>query len=101
MVPPASDKPHYPSGPANSGLANEVATAPGDLPFAAVQNRASLRREQFRHDNTITPLAPGPDEPVLVEATTGELVPLAGTAVFYTTDGSVPHVGSSSVAMER
>src|SRR5207253_9414684 len=49
---------------------------------------------------TITPLAPGPGEPALVEATTGELMPLARAAVYYTTDGSVPHAGSSSVPMQ-
>ncbi len=100
MIPPISDRPQIPSGPAAGGLANDVATAPGDLPIAAVQVRFALQREQFRHDNTITPLAPGPDEAVVVEATTGEGMSLSRAAVFYTTDGSVPDAGSVSVPME-
>lgn len=94
------DKAYPVVGPMNSGLANDVATAPGDLPSADVEARAVLRSTQFRHDNTISPTAPGAGEPVLVEATTGELVPLARAAVFYTTDGSLPNVGASSVLME-
>src|SRR5258708_6541313 len=100
MIPPAPDSPQNPTSPAASGLANDVATAPGDLPVAAIQARAASQSEQFRHDNTITPLAPGPDEPVMVEATTGERMPLYRAAVFYTTDGSMPDVGSMSVPME-
>jgi cyclomaltodextrinase len=100
MIPPAQDRPQPPAGPAASGLANNVATAPGDLPIAAVHARFASQREQFRHDNTITPLAPGPDEAVLVEATTGEGMSLSRAAVFYTIDGSMPDAGSISVPME-
>ncbi|MFL5735595.1 MAG: alpha-amylase family glycosyl hydrolase, partial [Chloroflexia bacterium] len=100
MGPSATDKPNKPGDPANSGLAGDVATAPGDLPIRDLEARARLRREQFRHDNTITPLAPGPDEPVLLDATTGEEMLLAGAAVFYTTDGSAPDANSQSVPMQ-
>src|SRR5437763_1828566 len=100
MIPPLSDRPQTPAGPAASGLANDIATAPGDLPIAAVQARFASQREQFRHDNTITPLAPGPDEPVVVEATTGEGMSLSRAAVFYTTDSSMPDASSMSVPME-
>ena len=93
MVPPP------PGDPPDQALANDVATAPGDIPVPEVQARLALQGEQFRHDNTITPLAPRPGEPVGVEATAGERLPLAAAAVFYTTDGSAPDVDAPSVPM--
>src|SRR4051812_32422166 len=83
------------------GLVNEVATAPGDLPRSEVLARATLLAEQFRHDNTIEPLAPRADEPVVVEATSGSKLLLARAAVYYTTDGRVPGPDDPAVPMAR
>ena len=56
---------------------------PGSLPPSEVAARLALQGEQFRHDNTIRPLAPRPDEPVEVWATNGLGLPIARAAVFY------------------
>lgn len=77
-----------------------IATAPGDLPRAAVEERFAAQRVQFRHDNTILPLAPVPDRPVQIRAIAGAEVPLAGARVFYTTDGTVPSLTSATADME-
>jgi glycosidase len=55
---------------------------------------------QFRHDNTIAPLAPRPDERVEVYATSGVNVPVLKAALFYTTDGSRPNADAASLPME-
>ena len=76
-----------------------IATAPGDMSLASLQMRAAARERQFRHDNTISPLAPAPGQVVEVEAISGTGVPLASAAVFYTVDGSAPGQHTQCVAM--
>jgi glycosidase len=68
----------------------DIATAPGDLPLVAVLARRSSMRGQFRHDNTIDPLAPRPDAPVRVDAICGEECWLERAVLYYTVDGSLP-----------
>jgi glycosidase len=79
----------------------DIATAPGDLPLVAVLARRAARREQFRHDNTIEPLAPSPDGPVTVDATCGEECWLKGASLYYSVDGSVPDASSPAIPMTR
>lgn len=80
-------------------FANELATAPGDLPMPEVRARSAAKRIQFRHDNTIAPQAPEPGGPVTVLATTGTGILLRRAAIFYTADGSMPNVGSHHAEM--
>lgn len=80
-------------------LGHDVATAPGDIPFLSVVERERSVKHQFRHDNTISPLAPRPHQPVLISTSCGEDIPLVRASVFYTTDGSEPHTLSASIAM--
>ena len=77
----------------------EDATPPGDLPLSQIIARAAAQQGQFRHDNTLEPLAPQPDTPTEVWATSGAGVRLARAAVYYTADGSVPQPTSASVPM--
>jgi cyclomaltodextrinase / maltogenic alpha-amylase / neopullulanase len=91
---------HETRPPGDAVFANDIATAPGDLPMPAIGARFSARLTQFRHDNTIEPLAPRPDEPVQVWATSGTEMPVAEATVFYTTDGSLPDERSARLAME-
>ena len=81
-------------------LGQDVATAPGDLPIKLVVERAQRRRSQFRHDNTIDPLGPGPGHSVRVLATSGEDIPIGRAKLFFTVDGSLPTPSSPSIAME-
>lgn len=81
-------------------VADEIATAPGDLPMPEVAARFAARRHQFRHDNTIVPSAPRPGEAVEIEATSGAEMPLDGATLFYTTDGSDPTSTGHGVSME-
>ncbi len=69
---------------------SSIATAPGDLPLSEIEARLATQQTQFRHDNTIAPLAPRPDEPVEVFATAGTGVHVERACIFYTTDGSQP-----------
>lgn len=80
---------------------DKIASAPGDLPFAEIIARQAAQRTQFRHDNTIVPLAPTPVHPVEVWATSGEEMPLERAVLFYTTDGSQPDSSSTAIVMER
>jgi len=80
---------------------DNIATAPGDLPLGQIIQRRSLLREQFRHDNTISPFAPTPQDPVTVRATSGSKLGIKSAAVFYTIDGSVPDKQSKSVPMRK
>jgi glycosidase len=77
----------------------DAATAPGDLPVAFIVNREQAKRNQFRHDNTILPLAPSPEKGVEVTAVAGEAVQIARASVYFTTDGSEPDGSSSRVEM--
>jgi cyclomaltodextrinase len=87
---------------ANPGAAvpDEVTTAPGDLPISFINMRGVMRREQFRHDNTLVPLAPEPDKPVEVWATSGEAFRIVHAAVYYTVDGTIPTLASPAVPMQ-
>jgi len=87
--------------PVDSLEHEKIASAPGDLPFAELVARQIARRSQFRHDNTIEPLAPAPGRGVVVWATSGEDLPLERASVFYTTDGSCPDLSSSALEMKR
>jgi glycosidase len=83
-----------------AAFANDIATAPGDLPMPDVAARFSARLKQFRHDNTIEPLAPRPGEPVAIWATSGTEMHLDRATLYYTTDGSDPDDRSRAVPME-
>lgn len=87
--------------PAELPGAGKIASAPGDLPFSAIIARQAAQRTQFRHDNTIVPLAPAAGQPVEVWATSGEEMSLEKATLFYTTDGSQPDSSSPAFAMER
>ncbi len=87
--------------PANVPVfANDIATAPGDLPLSEVLVRIAAQRQQFRHDNTIQPLAPTPDTSVEIWATSGTDLPLERATLFYTTDGQAPTTHDSTLPME-
>lgn len=79
--------------------AHAIASAPGDLPMPALQERHALQATQFRHDNMIEPSAPKPDQPVTVTAISGALVNVRRAEVWYTTDGRLPDVSSPKVEM--
>jgi glycosidase len=81
--------------PALGSHEQDIATAPGDLPIAAVLARRASLRGQFRHDNTIDPLAPRPDAPVVVDATCGEECWLDRAVLYYTVDGRMPDASSA------
>ena len=52
--------------------------------------RQARRASQFRHDNTIQPSAPLPEEPVTIVATSGAALPIERVELWYTVDGSLP-----------
>ena len=78
-----------------------IASAPGDLRPEAVATRYLTIREQFRHENTISPVVPGPNDSVTVTAVSGSGVPLVAATLTYTVDGSRPDESSPVLAMER
>ena len=80
---------------------SRIATAPGDLPPGEVARRLDAMRDQFRHDNTIHPLAPGSPDHVTIEACSGAAVGVEEASVLYTTDGTPPHEDSPRIQMER
>lgn len=82
-------------------MTDEIATAPGDLPMPEVTARFAALGSQFRHDNTIAPLAPRPGDPVQVHATSGTDLRILSAALYYTTDGSRPDISSFTVPMRR
>jgi glycosidase len=82
-------------------FANDIATAPGDLPMPDVLARFASRKEQFRHDNNVEPLGPKASDRVRVWATSGTDIELDTAVLFYTTDSSDPDIHSSRVAMTR
>lgn len=79
----------------------KIASVPGDLPLSELVARQAARRGQFRHDNTIEPLAPTPDCEVVIQATSGEDLSLAHAMLFYTIDGSHPDFSSSALELVR
>jgi cyclomaltodextrinase len=80
-------------------FANDIATAPGDLPLPEVDARFAALQWQFRHDNTIQPLSPVPHEPVIISATSGADLDLQRASLLYTTDGSRPGDDATNVPM--
>lgn len=82
-----------------SSLVEDLANAPGTLPAPQVEERFRAHEHQFRHDNTIEPLAPGPGVSVAVWATAGMGVQLDRARIYFTTDGSRPSAASHSVPM--
>lgn len=86
--------------PAND-LASGTASAPGDLPWPAIAKREADKAKHFRHDNSIEPVTPRPDEAVAVSATSGARLSMASAHVSYTTDGSQPGAESSRITMDR
>lgn len=76
-----------------------IASAPGDLPVSALQERLARKATQFRHDNTIRPTAPTPTQAVTVTATSGAAVNLTRAELWYTTDGSWPSPHSPCIPM--
>lgn len=79
----------------------EIATAPGDLPASEIVRRHETVHDQFRHENTTTPLAPAPGEEVCVEAESGTGAAVERAEIRYTTDRSLPGIDASRVPMER
>ncbi len=73
---------------------------PGELPRPHIVHRMTMQREQFRHDNLLSPLAPSPDHEVEIRATSGEAIGIVAASVLYTTDGSVPDRTARRIAME-
>lgn len=63
---------------------------PGELPRSHIVDRMRMQREQFRHDNVLSPPAPSPELPTEITATSGEVIGVVAASVFYTTDGSLP-----------
>lgn len=86
--------------PANN-LAGGTASAPGDLPWPAIAKRVADKARHFRHDNTIDPVTPRPDDTVVVSATSGTGIGLASAHFVYTTDGTQPDEKSPTITMER
>jgi hypothetical protein len=76
-----------------------IATAPGDIPLPMVQERVAAQAYQFRHDNTIRPFAPKPDEPVEIWGTSGVEMPLERVEVWFTTDGRLPDATAQKILM--
>jgi cyclomaltodextrinase / maltogenic alpha-amylase / neopullulanase len=84
----------------SSSFGDDIATAPGDLPASEVTARFTALGWQFRHDNTIAPLAPRPGEPVEVSATSGADMRVLKAALYYTTDGRHPDVDAGTLPMK-
>ena len=76
-----------------------IATAPGDIPLPMVRERIAAQAHQFRHDNTIRPFAPKPQESVEVWATSGVEMPLARAEVWLTCDGNLPNANAQRLPM--
>ncbi|HLJ67796.1 MAG TPA: alpha-amylase family glycosyl hydrolase [Chloroflexota bacterium] len=101
MNDPVEAPPVAPAAPsAGSTGAGSIASAPGDVAMPEVQDRHAAKRRQFRHDNTISPLAPRPGDTVTVWASSGIELHLGRAALYYTVDGLLPNLDSSSIAME-
>lgn len=103
MIGPLEESPGTlppPGGEAAEVMGAEVVNPPGDLPPQEIEARLAAREWQFRHDNTIAPLAPHSDEPVEVWASSGGALSLERAAVYYTTDGSRPDLSATELPMQ-
>jgi len=78
---------------------DDVDHVPGELPRPHIVHRMKTQREQFRHDNTLVPLAPSPEVPTEITATSGEVIGIAAATVFFTTDGSIPDLTAQRSVM--
>ena len=85
--------------PALTDPVSDIASAPGDLPFPALEDRHGRKATQFRHDNTINPTAPTPEQAVTVTATSGATMLISRAEIWYTTDGSWPDADSERIPM--
>ncbi|MCA9983379.1 MAG: DUF3459 domain-containing protein [Anaerolineales bacterium] len=85
--------------PVNDDPTLGIASAPGDLPMPMLLERQARRASQFRHDNTVQPSAPLPDEPVTISATSGAALPIDRAELWYTVDGSQPGPASQRLSM--
>src|SRR5947209_4936931 len=72
---------------------------PGELPRSHFVDRLRMQRQQFRHDNILSPLAPSPELPTEITATSGEVIGVMAATVYYTTDGSLPDLQAQRVPM--
>lgn len=86
--------------PDTVALSDEQDHVPGELPRSHILYRMTMQREQFRHDNLISPLGPSPEDDVEIRATSGEAAGIVAASVFYATDGSAPDPDASRIAME-
>lgn len=80
---------------------DNLTSAPGDLPAPEIVARIAAQRRQFRHDNTIEPLAPRPGQPIEIWATSGEELALERVSLFYTTDGKKPDASATALPLEQ
>lgn len=81
-------------------LVSGIASAPGDIPMPAINKRNALKSVQLRHDNSIIPNCPSPEESVTVTATSGAGMDITRVELWYTTDGSWPDANSTRLAMQ-
>lgn len=84
----------------SNDLISGIASAPGDIPMPAIEQRHSQKAVQFRHDNTISPYQPTPEQAVTITATSGASLPITHAEVWYTVDGSLPNATSTRVPMQ-
>jgi len=80
-------------------LGYDIVSVPGHLPQAVIAARIAAQQSDFRHDNTMSPLAPDPSEPVAIWATSGDALSLSRAVVYYTVDGSLPDRTAASAPM--
>jgi len=85
--------------PETTNPRDDVDHVPGELPRPHIVHRMKTQREQFRHDNTLVPLAPSPEVPTEITATSGEVIGIAAATVFFTTDGSIPDLTAQRSVM--
>lgn len=83
----------------SSNHVSGIASAPGDLPLSMLRERDQSRSLQFRHDNLIEPMAPRPNQPVTITATSGAAMLIQRAEVWYTTDGRLPDATSCKASM--
>src|SRR5258708_12743962 len=90
---------HDPTPP--PAMADNLPTAPGDLPIPEIMSRIVAQKSQFRHDNIVIPSIPQPEQAVEFWPTTGEDLPLAQPSIFYTIHASLPDPSASTLPLQR